>query len=97
MAFTDQAERVLAVPVGAALATRDSIVRAVRPWTNRGRARRELRKLERRGQTALRRNQRRVKRQARSTGRDVERGVDGFQSDAGNLVEQVQKRVKSIA
>ncbi|MDX6668787.1 MAG: hypothetical protein QOK04_2167 [Solirubrobacteraceae bacterium] len=79
------------------LTARDSVVRAVRPWTDRGRAQRQLRKLERRGQTALRRNQNRVRRQARSTRRDVERGVDGFQSDTENLVAQVQKRVKSIA
>jgi t-SNARE complex subunit (syntaxin) len=85
------------VPVGAALAARDSIVRTVRPWTDLERARRELRKLERRGRTALRRNQRRVERQARSRRRKVERGVDGFQADAENVVEQVQKRVKSIA
>jgi hypothetical protein len=91
--FADQAERALTLPVGAALAARDSIVRAARPWTSRQRAQRQLRKLERRGATALRRSQRRVERQARTTRRGVERTADGVASDTGNLI----KRVASIS
>ena len=90
-----QAERALTVPVGAALVARENIAEATRPLTSRARLRRELRKLERRGETALRRGRRRAERQARQARRDVERGANGFQSDAEDLVERVQERVKT--
>lgn len=94
-AFVRQAERALTVPVGAALVARENIAEAARPLTSRARLQRELRKLERRGETALRRSQRRAKRQGRETRRDVERGVNGFQSDTEDLVGRVQERVKA--
>ena len=90
-----QAERALTVPVGAALVARENIADATRPLTSRARLQRELRRLERRGESALRRGQRRARREARETRRDVKRSVNGAQSDAETLVGRVQERVKA--
>jgi hypothetical protein len=56
-----QAERaLLVVPVGAALEARDAALSTVRTYADRRTAKREFDRFERRGESALRRNRRRV-------------------------------------
>jgi hypothetical protein len=64
------AESAVLIPVGAALETRDRVVGAIRPWTRRESAERELnrvrrntRRLERRGSVARNRALREVRKQ----------------------------------
>lgn len=55
-ALVREAERRLVlIPVGAALETRDAAISTVRKYMNRGSARREFNRFERRGERALRR------------------------------------------
>ena len=77
-----QAERAVLIPIGAALEARDRIVDTARTYTNRGKTQRELNRFERRGATALRRNRRAVQRQ-----------VNGFSVNPGEVAD----RVRSIA
>jgi hypothetical protein len=66
-ALTRQAERSLVlIPVGAALEARDAVLSTVRIYADRRSARRELDRLERRGEQAIRRNRRRLEREVRS-------------------------------
>jgi hypothetical protein len=87
------AERAILIPVGAALEVRDAVTKTVRAYSNPNRARLELRRLERRGETALRRTERKAQRQAKVVRRDVERGLNGLRSDA----EEVAGRVRNLA
>ena len=57
--MTRQAERLVAIPVGATLSARDAITDAV---TSRSRLRRHLTRFERRGSAAFRSARRRVSR-----------------------------------
>ncbi|MDQ3768500.1 MAG: hypothetical protein M3370_03345, partial [Actinomycetota bacterium] len=90
-----QAERAMLVPVGATLIARDNVVEAVRPYTKRTTAERELKKLqrevkvdvnkfERRGNTARNRVQREVKR----TRTRVERELRQRGNQATRLVKR---------
>lgn len=55
-ALVREAERRLVlIPVGAALETRDAAIKTVRKYIDRGSARREFNRFERRGEKALRR------------------------------------------
>ncbi|HEY0711240.1 MAG TPA: hypothetical protein VGF45_01105, partial [Polyangia bacterium] len=56
-----QAERAVLIPVGAALIARDKVVAAAKPYTSRTSAEKELKKFERRGNTARNSVRREVK------------------------------------
>ena len=58
-AVAQQAERAVLIPVGAALVARDAVVDATKPYTNRETAERELTKLQRQVRTDLRKFERR--------------------------------------
>ena len=53
-ALARRAQRVVLIPVGAALEARDRIASVVRTYSDRQRARRKLNRFERRGASALR-------------------------------------------
>lgn len=88
-----QAERALLIPVGAALEARDAAVSTVRTYSDRRTAKRELDRFERRGESALRRNRRRLERQVREARRDAAKRTNGLSSSAGGAVE----RIRSLA
>ena len=88
-----QAERVVLIPVGAALEARDRIAAIVRTYGDRELARKRLNRFERRGATALRRNRRAVERHAKDARNGVETRANGVQSRANGVVE----RIRSLA
>ena len=61
-ATAHQAERVVLIPVGAALETRDRVTDTVRTYTDSGLTRQELNRFERRGAKALGRTRRTAER-----------------------------------
>jgi len=79
-ALVRQAERALLIPVGAALEARDSAASTVRTYADRTAAKREFDRFERRGETALRLNTRRVQRQVRDARRDAEKRTSDLRS-----------------
>jgi guanylate kinase len=84
------AERVVDVPVGAALVARDAVTEAVEPWTKSTGRERELRKYERRGGQARRKATRRV----RSTRSRVERELKARRREVTRNVKQGQAQVE---
>ena len=88
-----QAERVVLIPVGAALEARDRIAAIVRTYGDRELARKRLNRFERRGATALRRNRRAVERHAKDARNGVETRANGVQARANDVVE----RIRSLA
>jgi uncharacterized protein (DUF1800 family) len=102
-----QAERAVLIPVGATLIARDNVVEAVKPYTKRTTAERELKKLrrevkvdvnkfERRGNTARNRVQREVKRLVKRNRREAERQVTAVRRDFERQVGGVQETVSSV-
>ena len=91
-AFASQAERVVLIPVGATLEARDSLVRTVQMYTRGRGASTQLRRFERRGEQALRRNRRALGRQATAARRDLEHRTNDMRSS----VEQAGERVRSL-
>jgi hypothetical protein len=91
-AFARQAERGVLIPVGATLVARDSLVRAVRRYSSRRGATTQLRRFERRGEQALRRNRRAVARQATAAQRELTDRGNGLRTS----VEQAGERVRSL-
>ena len=99
-----QAERAVLIPVGAALAARDAVVEATKPFTSRTSAEKELKKFERRGNTArnnvrreVKRTRTRVERELRQRRSDVQTRVVDVQSNATGLAKKVQEQVAAIA
>jgi hypothetical protein len=90
-ALARQAERAVLIPLGAALEVRDTVRATVRTYSDPRTARRELDRLERRGERAVRRNRRSLEHQIKVTRRDVERRTDGLRSDAA--VDQIRNLV----
>ena len=88
-----QAERVVLIPVGAALEARDRIAAIVRTYGDRELARKRLNRFERRGATALRRNRRTLERHAKDARNGVETRANGVQARANDVVE----RIRSLA
>jgi hypothetical protein len=84
-----QAERVILIPVGAALEARDRAAATIRTYSNSRLTRQQLNRFERRGATALRRNRRAVERQAKDVRDTVESRANGVQSRANDVVEHV--------
>jgi hypothetical protein len=91
-ALARQTERVLLIPVGAALEARDSLVRAVQITTNRRTATNRLRRFERRGEQALRRNRRAVERRATA----ARRGLEARGNDLRSSAKQAGERARSL-
>jgi hypothetical protein len=85
-----QAERVVLIPIGAALEARDRIAEIVRTYGERELARKRLNRFERRGATVLRRNRRAVERRAKDARNGIETGASGIQSRAGDVVERIR-------
>ena len=88
-AVARQAERVVLIPVGAALEARDRVAATVRTYSDSRLTRRQLNRFERRGATALRRNRRAVERQAKEARDSVESRANEVQSSANNAVERI--------
>jgi hypothetical protein len=91
-ALARQTERVLLIPVGAALEARDSLVRTIQITTDRGSAATRLRRFERRGEQALSRNRRAVIKRARAARRGLEARGNGLRSSA----QQAGERARSL-
>ena len=88
-AVASQAERVILIPVGAALEARDRAAATIRTYSNSRLTHQQLNRFERRGATALRRNRRAVERQAKDVRDTVESRANGVQSRANDIVEHV--------
>jgi len=95
-AKTSYAERAVLIPVGAALIARDRVVSGVNDtissYSSTSRAQAQLRKFERRGNTARRRLEREV-RKARTS---VERELRKRRQDSAELADRLQGRIQSL-
>lgn len=85
-----QAERTVLIPIGAGLEAWDRVTDTVRTYSNGRRATQRLNRFERRGATALRRGRRSVEREAKEVRRDLDRGVNGLQSEADDVVQRIR-------
>jgi hypothetical protein len=88
-AVARQAERVILIPVGAALEARDRVAATIRTNSDSRLARQQRNRFERRGATVLRRKRRAVERQAKNVRDSVESRANGVQSRANDVVEHV--------
>ena len=88
-AVARQAERVILIPVGAALEAGDRAAATIRTYSDSRLARQQLDRFERRGATVLGRKRRAVKRQAKGVRDTVESRANGVQSRASDVVEHV--------
>lgn len=99
-----QAERALLIPVGAALVARDTVVEVARSYGSRDSAEKELRKFERRGNTArnglrreAKRTRTRVERELRQRRGDVVKTVDEARADLRRQVSGFQSGATGVA
>lgn len=96
VAKTTYAERAVLIPVGAALIARDRVVSGVNDtissYSSTSRAQVQLRKFERRGNTARKRLEREV-RKARTS---VERELRKRRQDGAELADRLQGRIQSL-
>lgn len=101
------AERAVLIPVGAALIARERVAASVSDTIERystpSKASAQLRRFERRGNTArnrvereLRKTRVRVEREARQTRRRIEREVRRRRRDGEELATRVQERIASL-
>jgi hypothetical protein len=90
------AERVVLIPLGAALIARDQLVAsvndAISSYGSPSRAQKQLRRFERRGLTA--RN--RLEREVRKTRTRVERELRERRREGGDLANRLQERVLNL-
>lgn len=90
------AERAILIPVGAALIARDRVVSGVNDtltaYSSPSKAQAQLRKFERRGNTARKRLEREV-RKARTS---VERELRRRRQHSADLADRVQERIQSL-
>lgn len=86
-----QAQRALLIQLGAAATLKDKVRETARTYSNLGLITREFDRFERRGNRALSRGKRTVKRDAKQAQRTVERQWDGLRSDAEGVVNQVRQ------
>lgn len=104
---TSYAERAVLIPVGAALIAREQVVARVNDtidtFATPAKANAQLRKFERRGNTARNRLERevrktrvRVEREVRQTRTRVEREVRRRQRDGEELASRVQERILNL-
>ncbi len=101
------AERAVLIPVGAALIAREQVLARVNDtidsYSSASKANAQLRKFERRGNTARNRLERevrktrvRVEREVRQTRKSVEREVRRRQRDGEELANRVQERILNL-
>jgi hypothetical protein len=101
------AERAVLIPVGAALIARERVLAGVNDtiahYNSTAKASAQLRRFERRGNTArnrvereLRKTRVRVERELRQTRTRVEREVTRRRRDGEALAERVQERIQSL-
>jgi hypothetical protein len=101
------AERAVLIPVGAALIAREQVLARVNDtidnYSSASKANAQLRKFERRGNTARNRLERevrktrvRVEREVRQTRGRVEREVRRRQRDGEELASRVQERIQNL-
>ena len=99
-----QAERALLIPVGAALIARDAVVDITKPYTSRTSAEKELKKFERRGNTArntlrreAKRTRTRVERELRQRRNEVTKSVKDARGDLQKQVSGVGTNATQLA
>ncbi len=97
------AERAVLIPVGAALIARERVVSTIDSYSSPSKANAQLRKFERRGNTArsrvereIRKTRVRVEREVRQTRGRVEREVTRRKRDGEELANRVQERILSL-
>lgn len=101
----DYAERAVLIPVGVALAARDSVVSsvgdAIATYSSPSKTQTQLRKFERRGNTArnrlereVRKTRTRLEREVRERRRELERRRAGLTRDITAQVEQTQAQLE---
>lgn len=90
------AERAVLIPVGAALIAREKVVTGVNDtissYSSTSRAQAQLRKFERRGNTA----RKRVEREVRKARTSVERELRRRRHDGADLADRLQGRIQSL-
>lgn len=90
------AERAILIPVGAALIARDRVVAGVgdtlTAYSSPSKAQAQLRKFERRGNTA----RKRLEREVRKTRTSLERELRRRRQHSSDLVDRVQERIQSL-
>jgi hypothetical protein len=103
-AVAAQAEKVVLVPVGAALIARDGVVETLKPFRTRTGAEKEIKRFERRGTTArnkvqreVKRNRTRVERELRQRRRKAEQAVKRNRTQLEKQVKTVRKDVETRA
>jgi hypothetical protein len=93
---SDYAERAVLIPVGAALIARDRVVSGVNDtittYSSTSKTQAQLRKFERRGNTARKRLEREV-RKARTS---VERELRKRRQDSADLADRLQGHIQSL-
>jgi hypothetical protein len=105
--FGDYAERAILIPVGAALVARDRVVSSVNDtvssYSSTSKAQAQLRKFERRGNTARKRLEREVRkartsveREVRKARTNVERELRARRQDGSELADRLQERIQSL-
>jgi hypothetical protein len=105
--FGDYAERAILIPVGAALIARDRVVSSVNDtittYSSTSKTQAQLRKFERRGNTARKRLEREVRkartsveREVRKARTNVERELHKRRQDSSELADRLQERIQSL-
>lgn len=93
---TSYAERAVLIPVGAALIARERVVSGVNDtissYSSTSKAQAQLRKFERRGNTA----RKRVEREVRKARMSVERELRKRRQDGAELADRLQGRIQSL-
>jgi hypothetical protein len=94
--FGDYAERAVLIPVGAALIARERVVSGVNDtissYSSTSKAQAQLRKFERRGNTA----RKRLEREVRKARVSVERELRKRRQDGTELADRLQGRIQSL-
>jgi hypothetical protein len=88
-AFGRRLERAFLIQVGAVLEARDAAAKTFRIYSRRGSRSTRLRRFERRGETALRRSNRRVQREIKDVRRDIDRQTAEWRDSAGSVIERL--------
>ena len=95
-AQSSYAERAVLIPVGAALIARDKVVSGVNDtitsYSSTSKAQAQLRKFERRGNTA----RKRIEREVRKARTSVERELRKRRQDSAELADRLQGRIQSL-
>ncbi len=93
---TSYAERAVLIPVGAALIARERVASTVNDtfstYSNTSRTQAQLRKFERRGNTA----RKRIEREIRKARVSVERELRKRRQDSAELADRLQDRIQSL-